>query len=134
MNRILIVDDNPKQLMLLKLILEDSGFQVVSKNSGRQAIKFIEENGPTSIILSDFNMEEMTGLEFFKAVKTISPHSYRILSSCNHNIDNLATHIKEADIHCFLRKPFRFKEVIEQAKAGAMHYSAKSSNRQGVSK
>jgi DNA-binding NtrC family response regulator len=125
--KILIVEENEKQRILLESILDDKGFQCISKNSGGQAITFIQAHGPVGVIFADFTLKEMSGLEFFKMAKNISAESYLILLSCYHSIDNLASHIEKEDIHYFIKKPFHIKEVVEQARTGLMHYSTKTS-------
>jgi len=117
-HKILVIDDDPRQLLLIETILSNNTFQVISQNSGQQGINFLKENGPVSVIFSDFQMPGMNGLEFFKVAKIISPNSHRVLVSAEHYIDNLATHTAEETIHCFLKKPLIFDDVIEQAKVG----------------
>ena len=128
--KILIVEENKKQRILLESILGGSGFQIISKNSGEKAINFMHENGPVGVIFAPFTMTEMNGLEFFKITKNISSHSYRVLLSCYHSIDNLANHIEKEDIHYLIKKPFFLKEVVEQAQTGLLHYSYRSSNKE----
>ncbi len=130
--KILVIDDDPQQLLLLKSVLADKGFQSIGKSSGEQAIRFMQESGPVDIIFSDFKMEGMTGLEFFKIAKKISSDSYRVLVSSDYNIDNLAAHIEEEDIHFFLRKPFLFEDIVEQAERGIMHCSIKRRLQSGM--
>ena len=125
MSKVLVVEDSPKQLKLFESILDGNELQVIGKSSGEQGINYIKENGPVNVIFSDFNLGGINGLEFFKASKTISPNSYRILVSGNHSLSSLDTHIKEEDIHYFLTKPFLFKEVVELTKTGLLHSSLK---------
>jgi DNA-binding NtrC family response regulator len=126
--KVLIVEENKKQRILLESILDDNGFQIISEKSGEKAIKFMRENGPVGVIFAPCTMKEMNGLDFFKIAKNISCESYRVLLSCYHDIDNLANHIEEEVIHYFMRKPFLINEVIEQAQIGLLHYSYRSSN------
>ena len=132
-HKILIIDNDPKQNLLLESVLKGNGFRIVRKNSGEEAVKYIMENGPVSIIFSIFNMTRMNGLGFFKIVKRIFPASYRILSSCYHSSNNLPTNFSEGDIHHFLLKPFLFEEVVEQVKAGIRYHSEYSSNKKVIS-
>jgi len=117
-HKILVIDDDPLQLLLIENILSGNDFQIISQNSGQQGLNLLKENGPVSVIFSDFQMPEMNGLEFFKTAKIISPNSYRVLVSAEHYIDNLATHTAEETIHCFLKKPLIFGDVVKQAKVG----------------
>lgn len=128
-SKVLIIDHEPKGLTLLKNFLSGKGFQVITKQSGEEGIIFLQEHGPVSVIFSDFNLDGMNGLEFFKIAKIISPGSYRLLITSLHSIEDLLTQIEEKDIHYFLNKPYLLEEVLEHTKMGILHYEDKSSNK-----
>lgn len=122
-HKILVIDDDPNCLLLLENILSREDFQVISHIAGQQGIKFLKENGPVSVIFSDFQMPGMNGLEFFEVAKIISPDSYRVLVSADPDIGNPDILVEEEIIHYFLKKPFLFNDVVEQAKTGVIHHS-----------
>ena len=65
-DKILIVDDEPANLFLLELILEDN-YTIVKTNNGREALDLIEKEVP-DLILLDIMMPGMDGLEVCKAI------------------------------------------------------------------
>ena len=63
--QILCVDDQEDMLQLTSIMLEDSGYEIITKTSCIEALEFVKENNSKIIyIFSDYNMDEMNGLEF----------------------------------------------------------------------
>src|SRR5438128_1075337 len=65
---ILIVDDQPENLMALEAVLSELGENVVKASSGREALKFLLDN-EVAIILLDIKMPGMTGFEIAELVR-----------------------------------------------------------------
>jgi CheY-like chemotaxis protein len=70
LGNVLIVEDNPVNIIILKKILEAVCI-VNSAKSGLQAIKMLEEN-KYDLVLMDINLgsDEMTGLDILKKIRT----------------------------------------------------------------
>jgi CheY-like chemotaxis protein len=67
---IMIVEDSPTQLKVLKRILEGAGFQNISEAAdGRQALDMLSAKAP-SLIISDVDMPNMNGFELCEALKS----------------------------------------------------------------
>ncbi|NEP60573.1 MAG: response regulator [Symploca sp. SIO2G7] len=66
---ILLVDDNPKNLRLLQIMLNDAGYKVRTILNGRLALKAVEVVKP-DLILLDIKMPEMDGYEVCKYLKS----------------------------------------------------------------
>ncbi|HZT09075.1 MAG TPA: response regulator [Chloroflexota bacterium] len=66
--RILVVEDSQTQAELVRLVLEDEGYQVVVAENGRVALERIKES-PPDLVLSDIMMPEMDGHELCQAMK-----------------------------------------------------------------
>ena len=60
---ILAVDDNPDALALLRLLLRREGFAVLTAASGSEALKFMQEHSLPDLVITDYTMPGMTGLE-----------------------------------------------------------------------
>jgi len=63
MASILVVDDSPSLRQMLQIILQNSGHDVLCAEDGKQALETIAEV-QFDLILSDFNMPQLTGPEF----------------------------------------------------------------------
>jgi CheY-like chemotaxis protein len=68
-SRILIVDDEPLNLLLYTEILKSSGFTVLQAEDGFGAVKTAEEEVP-DLILLDWNMPNLDGFEALKILKS----------------------------------------------------------------
>lgn len=65
---ILSVDDEPDNLTVLRLFLSTEGFEVIAASNGAEALHLIEEHCP-DLIITDFTMPAMTGLEFCRILR-----------------------------------------------------------------
>lgn len=68
MARVLIVDDSPSQLLVLKRIVEGQGHETITAEDGQQGVEMARQNLP-DLILMDVVMPNLNG---FQATRTIS--------------------------------------------------------------
>ena len=68
--KILVVDDFPTMRRIVKTLLRQNGYtNFVEAEDGAQGLKMLAEQPDIEFIVSDWNMPNMTGLEFLKAVR-----------------------------------------------------------------
>jgi len=65
--RILIVDDSASARQVAGMALTHAGYEVIEANDGEDGVSKL--SGKLHLIISDFNMPRMNGIEFLKAVK-----------------------------------------------------------------
>ncbi len=65
----LIVDDSRAMRRILRQIVEPFGFQITEAGNGREALQRLDDNPETELVLVDWNMPEMDGLEFVRVVR-----------------------------------------------------------------
>jgi signal transduction histidine kinase/CheY-like chemotaxis protein len=70
---ILVVDDDPLIAMSTVDMLEDLGHEVVGAQSGAQALEVLRKNGKFDLLITDFSMPKMTGVQLAKAVREMRP-------------------------------------------------------------
>jgi len=68
--RVLVVDDEPDARELLREILMESGAEVITAGSAKEAFELLTENTP-HVLVSDIGMPEMDGYEFLQRVRTL---------------------------------------------------------------
>ncbi|WP_338726334.1 response regulator transcription factor [Shewanella baltica] len=75
--KILLVDDHPVVVLALKIILEQSGFEVIAEtNNGVDALKLIKELSPDAVIL-DIGIPQLDGLEVIeRSRKLLTPPQF----------------------------------------------------------
>lgn len=65
----LVIDDSRAVRLLIGNILREQGFDVYQAGDGQQGLEQLQENPEIGLILVDWNMPVMDGLEFIKAVR-----------------------------------------------------------------
>lgn len=80
--KILLVDDHPVVVLALKIILEQSGFEVIAEtNNGVDALKLIKELSPDAVIL-DIGIPQLDGLEVIeRSRKLLTPPPILVLTA-----------------------------------------------------
>lgn len=66
---VLVVDDNPAVLRLVKMALIDSGMSVTTAMNGREALQAMEVGGEPAAIVLDLEMPVMDGREFYLEIR-----------------------------------------------------------------
>jgi CheY-like chemotaxis protein len=65
---ILLVDDDPTTVEILRLFLEREGHDVASAPDGGEALRYLREHGPPRLILLDLSMPGLDGCGFLEAL------------------------------------------------------------------
>ncbi len=106
---ILITDDESSQRSILRGYLEQSGYNVFEAASGSEAINIIEGN-LIDIVLSDFKMPDLDGLELLKKIKTLNPEISVVIITAFGTIENAVKAMKEG-AYDYLTKPIDLDEL-----------------------
>jgi signal transduction histidine kinase/FixJ family two-component response regulator len=105
-----VVDDQPVVTTSLKaLILLESSFDVQTFQCPEEALerlKSLSLNALPDVIISDYNMPKLTGIEFLKAVKKLHPNLTLILLTGYADKQNAIESINEAGVFRYLEKPW----------------------------
>ncbi len=80
MARVLVVDDEQMDQVILEKLLEQAGHEVYFASDGEQAFKTYLKNS-IEIIITDLNMPHVDGLEFIEAVRALFPRAVIIAVS-----------------------------------------------------
>src|SRR5262249_61370918 len=86
---ILVVDDEPQILRVMRASLPARGFEVITAGSGQEALDILQKEMPDLIIL-DLVMPEMSGLEVCRFVRTFSSVPILVLSAKGSEQDKVA--------------------------------------------
>lgn len=114
--RIIIVDDEQDICEFLKYNLLKEGFVVRTFNNPREALHEISTFHP-SLIITDWLMPTMTGLEFSRLIKSSPDTSYIpvVMLSCKGDDDDLKR-AYEVGVDDYMIKPFRTNELVYRIK------------------
>ncbi|RAK02363.1 signal transduction histidine kinase [Larkinella arboricola] len=68
--RVLLIDDNPTNLTILKSHLEQWKLTVVAASSGKQALAIMMQEAPFHLVLTDMQMPEMNGVQLARSIRS----------------------------------------------------------------
>lgn len=119
--RILIVDDEKNVLHAFRRSLWDM-YSIATALSGREALKIIEEEDPFTVIISDYKMPGIDGIELLSQVKEIDPHMVRIMLTGYPHREVALDAMDKGQVFQFLTKPCSSKQLIEAIEIGIQYY------------
>jgi CheY-like chemotaxis protein len=112
--KILIVDDNEKNLKLLRVILQNYGYEVLEAQNGEEAVKLAKENIP-ALILMDIRMPVMDGITATKIIKS-EPSTAKIpviIVTSSAMIGDSERIISESGGDGYISKPIDVKKLLK---------------------
>ena len=111
---VLVVDDEPQILRVMRASLPIRGYEVLTASSGKEALDQLSKQVPDLVIL-DLAMPEMSGLEVCRRVREFSTVPIIILSAKGSESDKVAALDLGADD--YVTKPFGMDELLARARA-----------------
>jgi two-component system probable response regulator PhcQ len=130
-HRILLVDDEPGILKALKRLLSltpcvFSGktyrLQVDCFTCPEDALRAVYGT-PYELVISDYRMPGMDGVQFLKAVRELQPHAVRFILSGYADLQALIGAINEAQISRFIGKPWNDYELVSAIAQGLAYHA-----------
>ena len=117
MSKLLVVDDEKNIRHAISAFLESIRHQVCIAENGRRALEVMSNHDDFALVLSDWRMAEMNGLELLKEIKEKSPDTIVILMTAYGTIDNAVAAMK-ARAYDYVTKPFsldQLQHTVERA-------------------
>ena len=108
--RILIVDDEPEILKVLKRALESEGFLVTETTRPTEALRLLETES-WDILISDIDMPIINGYEVVKHAREVRPETVRILITGAGTMEGAIRAINEGEVHRYVPKPFTMAHI-----------------------
>jgi two-component system KDP operon response regulator KdpE len=121
MSRILIVDDEPQILRMLRASLSVSGYEVVSAKNGLEGFTAFEELQP-DLVVTDMSMPVMDGLSLTREIRRISKVPIIILSV--RDMEPLKVDALDAGADDYVTKPFTMPELLARVRANLRRAAA----------
>ena len=112
---ILIVDDDPRVLLVLKATLErlDDRYRIKSADNGREALARAE-NQPFDLIITDVRMPVMDGIQLAEKIRAFRSDVALIWITA-HGCHRLEAERKKLNIYRCLEKPLKIDEIRQAA-------------------
>ncbi len=128
--KILCVDDERNVLRALERIFLDDDYTIVLAGSGDEGLKIMEESGPFQVVISDYRMPVMNGVEFLKGVYDRWPETVRIVLSGYADAGTIVAAINEGHIYRFIPKPWNDDELRVTILNSLERYFLQKNNRE----
>jgi serine phosphatase RsbU (regulator of sigma subunit) len=120
-DKILLVDDEAKVLAGIKRQLRKK-FNIETALSGEEALKIIDEKGPFAVVVSDYHMPGMNGIDFLCRVKKVDPYTVRMMLTGSADMSTAIAAVNEGSIFQFHPKPCPAETLGEAIKSGVDKY------------
>ncbi len=131
--KIVVVDDERIVTSAFKTLLKVEGFSDAHFfNSPKDALDYLKDNQP-DLVISDFLMPEMNGLEFLSEVKKLYPEVSKILLTGYADKENAIKAINEIGLYRYIEKPWNNDDLIINIKNGIERSYLLSELRQKIS-
>lgn len=126
--KILCVDDEENVLRALKRLFFDDDYEIITAASGDEGLRILEKE-EAQIVISDYRMPEMSGVDFLKEVCRRRPETVRIVLSGYADIASIVSAINEGQIYKFIPKPWNDAELkVTVANAVERYFLYKRNN------
>jgi two-component system, cell cycle sensor histidine kinase and response regulator CckA len=113
---VLLVEDEDAVRSFATRALESRGYNVLSANSGVEALSLIDENaGGIDLVVSDVVMPEMDGPTLLKELRKRNP-AIKIIFVSGYAEDAFKKNLAEDETFAFLPKPFALKDLVQAVK------------------
>lgn len=113
--RAIVIDDSRAIRKILGKRLEEAGYDVLEAGNGREALEVLGQTGTVRLALVDWNMPEMNGLDFIRAVR--HDPSYRsmclVMVTTETEMDQMVRALA-AGANEYLMKPFTTDALAEK--------------------
>ncbi|MCL2925717.1 MAG: response regulator, partial [Trichodesmium sp. MAG_R04] len=115
--QLMLVDDDPNLILLVKDYLEFRGYQVITAGNGREALELLEQKIP-DLIICDVMMPEMDGYSLVEHIRKNSATEWipvLFLSAKGQSQDRVKGLNTGADV--YIVKPFEPEELVAQVES-----------------
>jgi len=121
MHKILFVDDERNILEAYKRTLIKN-FEIITADSGSAALEIIEKDHFFKVIISDYKMPKMNGVELLEKVREISPEMIQIMLTGQADMQAIIDLINKGKIYRFLTKPCSQEDMLKNINDGIRQY------------
>jgi len=109
---VLIVDDEDMVITSIRAFLQlETDYQVVGLTAPVEAVKYLETN-PVDVVVSDYLMPKMTGLQVLAKAKDLQPEAARVLLTGHADKQSAIQAINDVGLYQYLEKPWDNSQLL----------------------
>lgn len=115
--QLLVVDDEQSVLSAVSRCFLDTPLQVITVDNPKTALDLLHNGLQVALVISDYRMPGMNGVEFLQQVMQNWPHTKRVILSAYPDAGVLLSAVNEGRVHYFLPKPWsngELRSVVQQ--------------------
>ncbi len=109
--RILLVDDEINVLRSLERTFLDEEYEILTAPSGSEGLAVMQDVSPVQVVISDYRMPQMNGVDFLREVCRRWPDTVRMVLSGYADTAVVISAINEGEIYKFIPKPWNDDEL-----------------------
>jgi DNA-binding response OmpR family regulator len=115
--RILLVDDEPDIIEILKIGLEDNGFKVDAFTDPELALSSFK-SGAYDLLLLDVRMPKLNGFELYEQIKKIDNKAkVCYITAYEINYEKIREEFPSLEVGCFIKKPIEIQDLVRRINA-----------------
>jgi two-component system NtrC family sensor kinase len=126
--KILCVDDERNVLKALERLFLDSDYEIITAESGEEGLEILKDTEPVQLIISDYRMPGMNGVDFLKEVCNLKPDTIKIVLSGYADTASIVEAINEGRIYKFVPKPWNDDDLKVTVSNALDYYFAQEKN------
>lgn len=120
-HNILVIDDEINILRAMRRTLRETGYRILTASDAETGLRRISEED-IAVVISDYLMPGMTGIDFLSRVKEMSPTTERILMTAHGDLNTAIDAINRGGIFRFIVKPWSDEALLNAIEDGMMHH------------
>ncbi len=110
---VLFLDDDSELLVTFERALKTEGYRILMATTAGEAFDLFAKH-QIQVVVADYHMPGMSGNEFLKRIKNLSPESIRIMLSGKSDLQSIITAVNAGSIYQFIEKPVS-KDVLRRS-------------------
>jgi len=120
--RILFIDDETNILRALERIFLDDEYEILTAGSAGEALEILASISPVQVVVSDYRMPLMNGVELLRTVREKWPETIRAILSGYADTEAVVSAINDGQIYRFIPKPWNDTELRMTIAAAVKQY------------
>ena len=113
MYKVLIIEDNEKNLKLFRLILDSNGYQSLIARNGEEGIQVAEDQNP-DLILMDIQMPILGGVDALRAIRTNEKtKTIPVIATTAYAMKGDKETFLDFGFEAYISKPIRIKDFLD---------------------
>jgi two-component system NtrC family sensor kinase len=128
--KILCVDDEKNVLRALRRLFLDEDYVIFTAGSGEEGLEILRAEGEVPIVMSDYRMPGMNGVDFLRGVCRNWPDTVRIVLSGYADTASVVEAVNDGEIYKFIPKPWNDDELRITIQKAVERYHLKKTNLQ----